>query len=201
MIPNGREARYIWMMFRRTVVTLTSLLIAVLAPHEVADAAVASPFRATSPVDADGWGPFRIGQSVGMTEKRWGKQVVHLGHEDFDGFCWYVSPFGPDGPSVMVNADTNGDPDEGLVVRIESSMSDARRPRFPKGFRAGLSKASVLKLFPSAKRTPHEYTSGSYLDVTLKDNRVVRFVSADDKVIDQIYLGDASAVQYVEGCA
>jgi hypothetical protein len=158
-------------------------------------------FTARTPMDADGWGPFRIGQTVGSAEKRWGKQVVHSGHEDFDGFCWYISPFGEGTPFVMVNADAKGDPDAGIVVRIESSSTDTKRPIVVKGMRAGVSKASVLKLFPVAKRTPHEYTNGSYFDVTLKPNRVVRFVSGDDKAVDQIYLGDASAIQYVEGCA
>jgi hypothetical protein len=179
------------------LVVVGALLVASGGPVGAARPA----FTGSTAMDADGWGPFRIGQSVRSAEKRWGKQVVHLSPEAFDGTCWYVAPLGEGTPYVMINAESNGDPDDGIVVRIESSASDAKRPIVVKGMRAGVSKASVLKLFPAAKRTPHEYTDGSYLDVTLKKNRVVRFVSGDDRVVDNIIVGNASAVQYVEGCA
>jgi hypothetical protein len=158
-------------------------------------------FRATSPVDAKGWGPFRIGETARSAEKRAGKSYETLGFEDFDGACWYLTPFGNGAPSVMVNAERKGDPGDGIIVRIESNATDAKKPVMAKGLRVGATKAAILKAFPTAKRSAAEYTDGIYLDARLTSTTSIRFELNNGKTADAVFVGTPGAIQYVEGCA
>ncbi len=186
---------------RACVGVLSAGLLVIGSATPVPASAKATPFGAATPFDSSGWGPFRLGESLRSAKSAFGGKLEQVAYDDFDGQCWYVKPFGDDSPTVMIQSPKKGNPDDGIVMRIESDSDDTNRPVAAKGLRAGATKAAIKKAFPKAKQSPHEYTDGIYLDVTLKSKRVIRFELGDAKVANQIFLGVNGAAQLVEGCA
>jgi hypothetical protein len=186
---------------RAVVGALSAGLLVIGSASPIPASAKATPFSAVTPFDSSGWGPFRLGETLRSAKKALGRNPDQIGYDDFDGQCWYVEPFGKGAPWVMIQANKKGNPDDGLVMRIESSADDTNRPIVTKGLRAGASKTAIKKAFPNAKQSPHEYTDGVYLDVTLKSKRIIRFELGNGKVANQVFLGVNGAAQLVEGCA
>jgi hypothetical protein len=168
---------------RAFVGALWAGLLVIGSASPIPASAKATPFSAFTPFDSSGWGPFRLGETLKSAKKALGRNPDQIGYDDFDGQC------------------KKGNPDDGLVMRIESSADDTNRPIVTKGLRAGASKTAIRKAFPNAKQSPHEYTDGVYLDVTLKSKRIIRFELGNGKVANQVFLGVNGAAQLVEGCA
>jgi hypothetical protein len=106
--------------------------------------------------------------------------------------CAYVSARGaPEGLKFMV--------EERRVVRAEVASGATATAE---GAKIGDTEESILARYPSARRSPHKYTDGSYLIVLAPADTVRRYVfETDGTVVTQIRAGLAPQVEYVEGCS
>ncbi len=192
-------------MTRRRMAASLIVIVAFCAtmahPVEAASTKTSRAFTAATPVDADGWGPFRIGETVRAAEKRLGRSLTAVNYDAFDGFCWSLVPFQAEGPSVMVNAEKKGNPKDGIIVRIESTSTDSTKPIFIGNLRVGATGKEIKKAYPRAVQSKHEYTDGIYLDIKIKKNRYVRFELGDGVTSDNVFMGTQNATRLVEGCA
>jgi hypothetical protein len=189
-----------WLMVATVIVVLA--LFGSLSSSAAAKSTKAKvAFTAATSVDADGWGPFRIGETVRAAEKRLGRSLTPVNYDAFDGLCWNLVPFKSGGASIMVEADKKGDPKDGIVVRIESTITDTTKPIFIGRLRVGATAKEIKKAFPAAVQSKHEYTDGFYLDIKIKKNRYVRFEIGDGVTSDNVFMGTQNATRLVEGCA
>ena len=165
----------------------------------------------TSRLDIHGLGPVRAGMTVAEAERAAGVPLVvrREAFEAFEGRCYYATARGL--PNVMFMIHARGDvapadPRDGIVVRAE-----LRGPpwRTVTGLGVGATVDQVRRVYPGRLREePHEYArerGGVYLTFEPPDQSAgrlgLRFVSEDGSRVNEIFGGDARAIQLVEGCA
>jgi hypothetical protein len=151
-------------------------------------AAAASDWRITTA----GYGPVKIGMSVGDAQRALGAKLVAEGPAD-NAECHYLRPEpAVEGLWFMISDDR--------VVRVEVNAPGITTRS---GVGVGDSEARVKELFPSVEVTPHKYVApdGNYLTVWTRDRTAaVRFETLQGKVTSY-YAGQVPQVEYVEGCS
>lgn len=141
-----------------------------------------------STVTTDTYGPVAFGST--LAEAQAVSRVPWTKTSELDGCSYYVAEGLPQGVSFMVI--------DGVVVRVDI---DTPSVRTKSGFGVGTSEADILRLFPTAAVTPHEYTDGHYVTITdsASGNKVV--FETDGSTVTTYRAGRTPEVEYVEGCA
>ena len=141
-----------------------------------------------SAVTTDEFGPVQFGTSLAAAQAASG--LPWDLDSDFEGCAYYTVRGGPAGAAFMVI--------DGIVVRVDI---DGPAVRTKSGLGVGTSEAEILRLFPTAAVTPHEYQEGGHY-VTITDratgNKVV--FETDGNTVTRYRAGVPPAVEYVEGC-
>ena len=109
------------------------------------------------------------------------------------GSCGFVEPSGaPDGLTFLV--------ENGQVVRADVVSGTARTAE---GAAIGDTEARIEELYPTLRRGPHKYTTGSYLVVlpNAPADTLHRYVfETDGTSVTRFRAGLFPPVEYVEGC-
>ena len=107
--------------------------------------------------------------------------------------CGFVRPNGaPEGLTLMV--------ENGRVIRADVVSGTARTAE---GAVVGDTEARIEELYPTVRRGPHKYTTGSYLVVlpNAPADTLHRYVfETDGARVTRFRAGLFPAVEYVEGC-
>ncbi len=141
-----------------------------------------------SVVTTDTFGPVVFGTNV--AEAQAASRLSWRVDSQLDDCAYYVADGAPQGVRFMVIDDT--------VVRVDI---DTPAVRTRSGLGVGTSEAEILRAFPTASVTPHEYTDGHYVTITdsATGNKVV--FETDGATVTTYRAGRAPEVEYVEGCA
>jgi hypothetical protein len=107
--------------------------------------------------------------------------------------CGFLRPDrAPEGLTLMA--------ERGRIVRADVTTGTASTAE---GAAIGDSEARILELYPSLRRLPHKYTTGSYLIVVpnVPADTLFRYVfETDGSRVTRFRAGLLPAVEYVEGC-
>ena len=139
---------------------------------------------------ATGVGDIPFGSALADVEEQVGVPVdpAPLGPS-----CAFVRPNGaPDGLTLMV--------ENGRIVRADVVSGTARTVE---GAAIGDTEARIEELYPTLRRGPHKYTTGSYLVVAPRApaDTLHRYVFETDGVrVTRFRAGLFPPVEYVEGC-
>jgi hypothetical protein len=139
---------------------------------------------------ATGVGEISFGSSVADVEEELG---VPLDPALLEPSCSFVRPSGaPEGLTLMV--------ENGRVVRADVVAGTVRTVE---GAAIGDTEARILELYPTLRRGPHKYTTGSYLVVlpNAPADTLHRYVfETDGARVTRFRAGVFPPVEYVEGC-
>jgi len=141
-----------------------------------------------SVVTTDEYGPVQFGTSLAAAQAASG--LPWDLDSDFEGCAYYTVRGGPSGAAFMVI--------DGIVVRVDI---DGPSVRTKSGLGVGTSEAEILRLFPTAAVTPHEYQEGGHY-VTITDRTTANKVvfETDGTTVTRYRAGVPPAVEYIEGC-
>jgi len=170
-------------MVRRAILALAALLAG------LGTAGAADDWR----VSTAGYGPARIGMTVGQAAQALGMTLVSEGPVDNPG-CHYLRPEpAVEGLWFMIS--------NGRVARVEVNAPGIKTRS---GLGVGDTEARVKQALGNAiEITPHKYVApdGNYLTVWASDKKsAVRFETLLGKVTS-FYAGRVPEVEYVEGCS
>ena len=150
-------------------------------------------------VSEDGFGPVKLGMTVGEAQKLLG---VHLEKDDYNDYeeCRYYTPVqGYRGLSFMTSL--------GKIVRVDIEGSeDSKKPvsiATDIGAKTGDTEARVLALYKGRiKVSPHFYGGlpSHYFRIYDGAGKVRLIFETNAKVITSYRAGHEPEVEYVEGC-
>lgn len=137
-------------------------------------------------VTSNGVGPVRLGMRVPEVEAALGLTPGATGA----GECEQRRLAGPVGEVV------------GMFIGHRLVRIDVVEPGIPTeaGVEAGDTATRVRERYPGVQESPHKYTDGQYLTVTLDGNRRLIF-ETDGARVTRYRLGQMPEVEWVEGCA
>jgi hypothetical protein len=169
---------------------------ALLAALALAGSAGASEAGRVFRLHADGYGPVRVGMSVGEAERALGSQLAPAGYSSPADGCWHLkSARGHEGVQFMIQ--------RGRFTRA-SLWDRSDRIRTLRGVTVGDTEHKVRRLYGSRLEVlPHAYggPKSRYLTYwTQARTRGVRFETDDESRVESIHTGDSS-IQLIEGCS
>jgi len=144
-------------------------------------------------VDAGGFGPIRIGMTVGEAEQALGDSLTLLGPKMEP--CYYVVATARPGIAFMII--------EGRLARLDVEQQSTVQT--DAGAKIGDTEDHIRSLYPGhIEVQPHKYTDGHYLIVTptapAHGNHRIIF-ETDGKRVTGYRAGRLPEVQWVEGCS
>jgi len=148
-------------------------------------------------IDADTFGPVRIGMTVKDAEKVTAKEILQeKPGQNVDEACRYaVLKGGPSNVQLMLVYDQ--------IVRI-----DIRNPAYKTatGVHVGMPIDQAVSLYPNRLKVDKDkytgYKGGKNLIVIPQDDKFHKLIiDTDGKIVTNIRLGKVPEIDYVEGCS
>jgi hypothetical protein len=133
----------------------------------------------------------KIGMSVSEANDKSGLSLS-AGHnlDEDDLYCHFVSPSGAASPYGFMVV-------EGRITRVDIRQGGIYTST---GLGVGSSESEVLKAYPNqVEVSPHRYTDGHYLTVSIADGYAIIF-ETDTKQVERYRAGSYPSIAWIEGC-
>lgn len=163
--------------------------------------AMAAPRASTPVLTADGYGPIRIGMSLGEASKALGspltppsaEELARMEAEGLSADCYEIVVPAFPGLALMFES--------GRIMRV--SVFENSLVKTERGIGIGSSEADVVRAYPQGLRVElNKHSMGNAKDLTFwtePGKRGIRFQTAEDGIVRWMHAGSKS-IEYYEGC-